>query len=432
MPKRGWKGLGILVLFGVLGIGVGYVLSVIVKRQAEAKQYPLRLVEIGELEVDPAVWGQNFPLHYDRFLRTREEYGRTAYGGGVRYDKLAEKPFLKLAWAGHPFSVDYKEDRGHHYAQLDQYQTKRTTEFKQPGACLNCHTGEFVKLVAEIGWDTLNRTPYNEFRERLAAGGHLGVTCADCHDPKTMALRITRPALENALKAQGKDWRQASRQEMRSLVCAQCHVEYYFLGEGKTLTFPWSRGTSVEAIEAHYDAYGFKDWTHAITQAPMIKMQHPEYELYTTSVHHQAGVACADCHMPYIRVGGMKISDHWIRSPLTQVAQSCQTCHRVPEAELLNRVKTIQDRTKELATTTEKALEDAILAIQKAMEAGVPDEALEEARKLHRAAQLRWDFVDAENSMGFHSPQEAARILLHATDLARQAQLAAERALAKR
>lgn len=219
---------------------------------------------------------------------------------------------------------------------------------------------------------------------------------------------------------------------MRSLVCAQCHVEYYFLGEGKTLTFPWSRGTSVEAIEAHYDAYGFKDWTHAITQAPMIKMQHPEYELYTTSVHHQAGVACADCHMPYIRVGGMKISDHWIRSPLTQVAQSCQTCHRVPEAELLNRVKTIQDRTKELATTTEKALEDAILAIQKAMEAGVPDEALEEARKLHRAAQLRWDFIDAENSMGFHSPQEAARILLHATDLARQAQLAAERALAKR
>lgn len=430
MKGSGWlQILGVLAVFVLLGVGVGYVLATIVKRQAEAQQYPLKLVEIGELEVDPAVWGKNFPLHYDRFLRTREDYGRTAYGGSTPYDKLEAKPFLKIAWAGMPFSVDYKEERGHYYAQLDQFHSKRTTQFKQPGACLNCHSGEFLKLVAEMGWDELNRTPYDQFRERLAAGGHLGVTCADCHDPKTMALRITRPALENALKAQGKDWRQASRQEMRSLVCAQCHVEYYFLGEGKTLTLPWSKGLTVDAIEAHYDTYDFKDWSHALTGAPMIKIQHPEYELFTTSVHYKAGVACADCHMPYMRVGGVKISDHWIRSPLTNIAQSCQTCHRVPEEELLERVRSIQDRTNELITTTEKALEAAITTLQKAKEAGVPDAKLEEARKLHRAAQLRWDFVYSENSMGFHSPQEAARILAHAVDLARQAQLAAERAL---
>lgn len=430
MRGTGWvRVLGILAVFLALGVGVGYLLTTIVQRQMEAEQYPLRLVEIGELEVDPAVWGQNFPLHYDRFLRTQEDYGRTFYGGSTRYDKLEAKPFRRLAWAGMPFSVDYKEDRGHYWSGYDAFHTRRSTEFNQPGACLNCHTGLFVQLVAEMGWDQLNRTPYNEFRERLQAAGHPGVTCADCHDPKTMALRITRPALENALAALGQDWRQASRQEMRSLVCAQCHVEYYFLGEGRTVTFPWSRGLSVEAIEAHYDAYGFKDWTHAITGAPMIKIQHPEYELYVTSVHYQAGVACADCHMPYIRVGGMKISDHWIRSPLTSIAQSCQTCHRVPEAELLQRVKTIQDRTHELLTLTEEALEAAILTIQRAIEAGVPDEALEEARRLHRRAQFRWDFIDAENSKGFHSPQEAARILAHAADLARQAQLAAERAL---
>lgn len=60
----------------------------------------------------------------------------------------------------------------------------------------------------------------------------------------------------------------------------------------------------------------------------------------------------------------------------------------------------------------------------------MPDEDLAEARAFHRAAQLRWDFVDAENSMGFHSPQEAVRVLGHAADLARQAELSAVKALA--
>jgi nitrite reductase (cytochrome c-552) len=217
---------------------------------------------------------------------------------------------------------------------------------------------------------------------------------------------------------------------MRSLVCAQCHVEYYFLGAGNTLVFPWSRGLSVEAVEEHYDIYGFADFTHTLTQAPMIKIQHPEYELFSTSVHYAAGVACADCHMPFTRVGGAKISDHWTRSPLTNINSSCLTCHTgVSEAEMLRRVVTIQDRTKNLLGIAEGALTDAINAIVAAMEAGVPDAALAEARQLHRASQLRWDWIDAENSKGFHSPQEAARVLAHATDLGRQAQLSAIAAL---
>jgi nitrite reductase (cytochrome c-552) len=48
---------------------------------------------------------------------------------------------------------------------------------------------------------------------------------------------------------------------------------------------------------------------------------------------------------------------------------------------------------------------------------------LQAARALQRKAQWRLDFVSAENSMGFHAPQEAARILAEAIDYARQGEL---------
>ena len=71
-------------------------------------------------------------------------------------------------------------------------------------------------------------------------------------------------------------------------------------------TFPWEKGLNIDNINEYYDEYGFKDWTHKETGAPMLKMQHPEFELYSTGVHAQSGVACADCHMPYIREGAPK------------------------------------------------------------------------------------------------------------------------------
>jgi nitrite reductase (cytochrome c-552) len=213
--------------------------------------------------------------------------------------------------------------------------------------------------------------------------------------------------------------------EQDSCANGGCHVEYYFQGENKLLTFPWTEGLTVDDIETYYDEAGFKDWTHKETGAPMIKIQHPEYEMWSTGIHAQSGVACADCHMPYVREGGMKISDHWLRSPLTNINQSCQTCHQQSEEELRNRVINIQNKTAELLRHTEQALVDAIDAIVAAREAGADDAALAEAFSLHRASSLRWDFVSSENSTGFHSPQEAARILGIAIDQARQAQLKA-------
>lgn len=404
---------------------VALLVDIFTKRQ-EAAQYPRQIIPIAEDELDPAVWGKNFPHQYDTFIRTKEDYGRTPYGGSTPYSKLEAYPVMKRLWSGYAFSIDHNEERGHYYAQIDQRNTERVKVVSQPGACINCHAAETPQLIAEMGWETFNRTPYNDLKDKL----HLGTSCADCHDPRSMDLRITRPAFRNAMAERGIDVDQASRQDMRSYVCAQCHVEYYFKGPDKVLTFPWSQGLTIDDIEEHYEAYGFTDWVHKETGAGMIKIQHPEFELWNTGLHARSGVSCADCHMPYIRTGGVKTSDHWLRSPLVNLHQACGTCHNRPEEELRERVLTAQNKTAELLRRSEEALVAAIDAIVAAMERGAGDAQLGEARKLHRAAQMRWDFVSSENSTGFHSPQEAARILAVAIDQARQAELAAKLATA--
>ncbi len=299
--------------------------------------------------------------------------------------------------------------------------TRRVKEFNQPGACANCHSGIAPRLIKELGWDEFNSLPYNELAPKLRHGS----VCADCHDPKTMDLVITRPAFKKAMAESGVNLSKATRQEMRTYVCAQCHVEYYFYGENKELTFPWAKGRTIEDIEAYYDENGHVDWVNKETGAQMLKAQHPEFETWGTGLHAKSGVACADCHMPYIRTGSVKVSDHWVRSPLTNIAASCQACHPRTEEELKTRVKDIQDKTAGLLRKTETALLAAMDAIIKARDAGVPDEKLAEARALIRRGQLRWDFVFSENGTGFHSPQEAARNLANAIDFARQAELKA-------
>jgi nitrite reductase (cytochrome c-552) len=277
-----------------------------------------------------------------------------------------------------------------------------------------------------MGMAEYDKTPFKQLGEKIEHP----IGCANCHDAETMRLIVTNPALEEALKEQGKDWRTFSRQEMRSLVCANCHVEYYFTKEGSYLTFPWDKGTTVEAMEAYYDEIGFSDWKHAESGASMIKMQHPDYEMYTAnSTHYKAGVACADCHMPYMRDGAAKFSSHNVKSPLLDPARSCGTCH-TDVNYVVERVSIIQKNVYDTMQNTEKALVAAINAIKTASENPNADQSkLEEARKLHRAAQLRWDYVAAENSMGFHNPTEALRILAAATDLVRQAELTALQAV---
>lgn len=419
---------GAFVVGALLMAGLAALLLNIQQRKTEALEFPLKLNPIGANELDPAAWGVNFPREFGTFKMTERTDNKTKYGGSVPVNKLEADPKLVRLYAGYAFSVDYNAARGHYYALIDQKKTKRQEAVKQPGACANCHSAEAPQLIAQMGWEKFNVTPYKELESQL----HTGSSCADCHDPQTMDLRVTRPAFMNAMKARGVDLSKATRQEMRTFVCAQCHVEYYFAGDNKLLTFPWTEGLAIDNIEAYYAKINFTDWVHKDSGAPMLKMQHPEFEMFSSGLHAQSGVACADCHMAYVRDGAVKVSDHWLRSPLTNIAQACQPCHRQSEEELKDRVITIQDRTAALIQRTETAVVDAIDTIQAAKAAGAGDAALARARDLHRKASMRWDFVSSENSMGFHSPQEAARILADAIDYARQAQLEAERLTAKK
>jgi nitrite reductase (cytochrome c-552) len=300
-----------------------------------------------------------------------------------------------------------------------------------------------VAALVTKGFEQVSGMPYEQAHGMRDDKGQPllqhSLACVDCHDPKIMALRVTRPAFLAGIKAlkakQGiPDYdpnRSATRQEMRSYVCGQCHVEYYFKGDGKIVTYPWANGLKVEEIEAYYDKEGFTDWVHAETGTKVLKAQHPEFEVWNQGIHARAGVACADCHMPYERVGALKVSDHWVRSPLLNINRACQPCHAVPEKELESRVLTIQDRHHELLQRAAKATTDLLDAIVAARKAGARDADVQAAQALHRKAQWRLDFVAAENSMGFHAPQELARILGETIDLARQGQLAADRAARK-
>jgi nitrite reductase (cytochrome c-552) len=351
----------------------------------------------------------------------------------VARSKIEEDPRLKTMWAGYAFSVDYREKRGHAYMLTDQTFTERQKVAKQPGTCLNCHAS-MVTIYNKLGngdmwkgFDAVNHTPYFEVRREAEHP----VACIDCHDPNTMALRITRPAFIEGIRAlkgsQGvKDYdvnTQATRQEMRSFVCGQCHVEYYFKGPEKRLTYPWINGVDVEKIVDYYNNEKFKDWVHAETGTEQLKAQHPEFEMWNHGIHGRSGVACADCHMPYMREGGVKISDHWVRSPLLNINRACQTCHRWPEQELKDRVEEIQTRFFETRNIALDALMQLIADIKSAKEAGASDADLQKARDSQRRAQFYIDFVVSENSMGFHADQYAVKVLAEAIDVIRQGQL---------
>jgi nitrite reductase (cytochrome c-552) len=439
----------LIAALAILAGAVGVALLVnILERKSEARNPFYRVVELNDTLTDPAAWGKNFPLQYDTYRRTVDQV-RTRFGGSeavprtptgadprsiVAQSRLEEDPRLKTMWAGYAFATDFREERGHGYMLDDQTYTERQIVVKQPGTCLNCHASTYTAMRQlgggdlVKGFEALNRLPYAEARAQVTHP----VACIDCHAPDTMQLRVTRPAFMEGIRAMKgaegvKDYdvnRDATRQEMRAFVCGQCHVEYYFKGTDKRLVYPWSKGLKVEQILAYYDAEQFRDWAHAESGAPALKAQHPEFEMWSQGIHARSGVACADCHMPYARVGALKISDHHVRSPLLNINRACQSCHRWSEDELRARVLTTQQRTFGLRNRAMDALISLIGDIKGAAAAGRTEAQLAPARDFQRKAQFYLDFVEAENSMGFHAPQEAARILAESIDFTRQGQLA--------
>jgi nitrite reductase (cytochrome c-552) len=416
-----WILVGVIIVLAIMAVGVLLFLK---NQPPQSRAVFPPVVEVKPMEPDSSIWGQNFPNQWSSLQKTETNSTDTTYGGSSKFSHLERDPRLVVLFTGYPFSKEYNDDRGHMNAVKDVNSIKRVNDTTH-ATCYSCKSSNNPALWSQMGLEAYDATMFSDMKPNIQNS----IGCANCHEAGTMRLIVTNPSLENALKEQGKDWKTFSRQEMRTVVCANCHVEYYMVGDKKVLNFPWKDGTRIDQILKYYNDLEFKDWEYPETGIPMLKAQHPEYEMFTAgSTHYKAGVACADCHMPYVRDGAAKYSSHDVHSPLLNPEQACGQCHTDTDY-VVARVNEIQNQVNTTLLATEDALIDSLNAIKQATANTNADAAkLEEARKLHRDAQFMWDFVAAENSMGFHNPEYILKILADSTNLARQAQMKASEA----
>ena len=430
-----WQGW---LLFGgsmVVVFILGLLVSSLLERRAEVVSiFNNRKTPMEGIVSENSKFASDFPREYETWKQTADTTFKSEFNSSQAVDVLAQRPNMVILWAGYSFSWDYATPRGHQHAVEDVRRTLRTgapgvTEGKepQPGTCWTCKGPDVPRVMNEQGVANFYKAPWSKWGDQIMNN----VGCSDCHDSKTMDLKPARPALYEAWQRVGKDVNKATHQEMRSLVCAQCHTEYYFKGEGQYLTFPQDSGMTVEAMEKYYDAMNYKDYTHALSRAPILKAQHPGYEVHQMGIHGQRGVSCADCHMPYMSKGGVKYTDHHIMSPLANIERTCQTCHRQSAETLRQNVYERQRKCNEIRNRVENELATAHIEAKFAWDKGATEAEMKPVLDLLRKSQWRWDFAVASHGAAFHAPQEIMRILSHSLDLANQARLKVAKVLAR-
>ncbi|WP_409417935.1 ammonia-forming cytochrome c nitrite reductase [Flavobacterium sp. PS2] len=436
MKRKPWLGW---VMFGITMLVVfmlGLLVNSVMERRTEALFVNKVLAPVGEFESRNEVWGANYPREFQTYYQTADTSFTSMYGGGKMRDMLHEDPRMVVLWAGYAFAKDYNQGRGHFYAIEDINNTLRTGAPKgpqdgpQPSSCWVCKSPDVPRMMDKLGIDEFYKQTWASLGPEIVNP----IGCADCHDSKTMNLKITRPALIEAFKEQGKDITKATHNEMRSLVCAQCHVEYYFdkkSVEGAVkVKFPWKNGMTVEDMEKYYDDIDFTDFVHALSKAPILKAQHPDYEIHQMGIHGQRGVSCADCHMPYKSEGGQKFTDHKIQSPLNNVANSCQVCHREEEKTLVANVNERQQKIHQIRIELEDQLVKAHLEAKLAWDKGATEAQMKGILKLIRQSQWRWDFTAASHGGSFHAPLETARVITNGLNKAAEARIELSKVLA--
>lgn len=369
-----------------------------------------------------------YPLEYESYMKNNMGgKSPTGYGGsdpGVSY--LEMQPEMLENFKGYKFALQYDVARGHTHAGEDFLNTKRLPG--QKGSCITCK-GSYMYDVyfKQSGWDYASK-PINDVIAPIKDDEWFG--CSSCHDPETMELRVYQQGFVDAMARRGVDVNNVPHNDKRAYVCAQCHNEYYFKAEDGRVDHPWDNGLEPEDEFQFYQsgqAGAFKgDWKQPDSQTMMLKAQHPDFEIWATSVHAENGVTCVDCHMPYMRKDGQKYTSHWMTSPLKTVQESCLKCHDESAQTLINRVKTIHDNNYKLQRLAGQAVSEAHLAIKAAMDAGVPTEQLDGARLKLREASFYWDWIAAENGNGFHNPDKCMRVSGEAIDLAHKAKAEAD------
>jgi len=406
------------------------------------KMEPMTTAEVADGAMDPAEWGKVYPIQYKLWQQTGEPTpaGKSKYKRGFdvgedRPDKLDEYPFLALLYNGWGFGSEYKEPRGHFFMVQDQLEVD-PGRIKAGGSCLTCKTPYAPMLQRQMG-SAYFSTPYKEVLARLPKDQQsLGVACVDCHDNRTMQLKISRGfTLGKALKDMGgvDVTQHMSTQHGRNLVCAQCHVTYIIPKDKEMhstdVFFPW-QGSEVGNINVENIIKVIKsspangEWKQTVTGFKLGFIRHPEYELFSNnSPHWAAGVTCADCHMPKVTVVGQTVSDHRIMSPLKSDLKACAACHSEAPGVLRSKVLAIQDDTmvRYLSTGYATATDAKLFEMANKVEASgkeIDKELYAKARENYEQAFYRVVFIGAENSIGFHNPKETTRVLMDAAKYA--------------
>lgn len=421
------KNLLVIIVIAAVIFGLGALTYSIMERRTESLILSQNHKDIQDFEGRNVLWSEPFPREYQSWKQTSDTTFRSKYMSSAADDVLEERPEMVILWAGYAFAKDYKAPRGHFYAVQDVRHTLRTgapatdtTHGPQPATCWTCKSPDVPRMMQQIGIKEFYASSWAALGTDIVNP----IGCADCHDPKTMNLTITRPALVEAFQRQGKDIRQVSHQQMRSLVCAQCHVEYYFKGKGKYLTLPWDKGMNAEEMEAYYDQSKHVDFVHKLSRTPILKAQHPDFEIFQKGIHAQRGVSCADCHMPYRSEGGIKYTDHHIISPLKEVNHSCQVCHRESEETLIRNVYDRQDAVFTLRNRLEKQLAKVHFMAKYAWDNQAKDSEMQPILSFIRKSQWRWDYITASHGASFHAPLESLRVLADGMQYALNAEMA--------
>lgn len=428
-----------LLLAGSVAAVVSMTLLATSINERETERVELNKTPIVDAKVQhkSEEWARYYPRQYSSWKKTKE--------GSELVDVLEEKPQLAVLWAGYGFAKDYNAPRGHYYALQDNINSLRTgapvdgKTGPMPTACWTCKSPDVPRIQERDGELEFFTGKWAKYGSEIVNV----IGCANCHSNETGELTVRVPHLDRALKSAGlPTFEESTHQEKRSLVCAQCHTEYYFKKTewtdkngnkkvAKVVTLPWANGLTVEGSEKYYDDMNFVDFTHKLSKTPILKAQHPGYALYKTGIHGQKGVSCADCHMPYTQEGSVKYSDHQLQNPLDTMDRSCMPCHRESEEKLKSIVHRKYERKDQLHELAMDNLAKAHLETAKAMEVGATDEELKEIRTHIRHGQWRWDYAVASHPAFFHAPEETLRILASANEEAMQARIKLVAVLAK-
>ncbi len=432
-----WQGW---LLFGgcmVVVFILGLLCSSLLERRAEVASVfnNRRTVMEDSIVSQNEKFAQDYPREYQTWAMTEDTSFVSKYNSSQEVDVLAQRPDMVILWAGYAFSRDYNTPRGHRHCIEDLQKILRTgapgvngNENMQPGTCWTCKSPDVPRLMREKGLNAYYAAKWSDWGNEVMNT----VGCSDCHDARTMDLRPARPALYEAFQRTGKDVKKATHQEMRSLVCAQCHTEYYFEKEnGQYLKLPYDKGLTCEAAEEYYDELGFYDYIHPLSKTPILKAQHPGYEISQQGIHGQRGVSCADCHMPYQQDGGVKFTDHHITSPLANIDRTCQTCHRQDAETLRQNVYERQEKVFEVRNRVEHELAIAHIEAKFAWEKGASEAEMKSVLDDLRKSQWRWDYAVASHGASFHAPQEVTRLLANALGYAQSARVKTARIVAQ-